>query len=155
VPRNRNVPQRQGQHGALPHQNDDVQTQTHLTLSFQSPLPPAELLSQYEHIHNGTIDIIIRWTEEESKHRRMLEEREQLHRHQIEMRAAIRSTRGLYLGFIIAVIGFGVALWLGLEGQVWVAGFISVADLATLAGVFVFGSGLRARSTQAGAEKEQ
>jgi uncharacterized membrane protein len=153
VPRNRNVPQRQS---ALSRQEDSIQTQNAtLTVSFQSPLPPAELLAQYEHIHTGAIDIIIRWTEEESQHRRVLEEREQLRRHQIEMRAAIRSTRGLYFGFTIAVIGFGVALWLGLEGQEWVAGFISVADLATLAGVFVYGSGLRLKTTQINMEKDQ
>ena len=138
--RSKNVPQRQ-----LSQRGMTQSVQQTFTVSMHSPLPPPELLAQYEQDHPGTTDIFIQWINDETEYRRSTEERDQAHLHKMEVRQGQRSTLGLAFGFIVALSGMGTATWLGLQGHDAVAGVIGALDLVGLAGLFVYGSTQRAK----------
>ena len=54
-----------------------------------------------------------------------------------------RSKWGQILGFLIAVIGLGVSLVAILYGKQWAGSIIGGATLASLVGVFMYGSRVR------------
>jgi len=100
--------------------------------TFSGPLPPPELLAKYnEVIPNGAERIM------------QMAEKQQSHRHDLEstvIRGNVKSeTRGQWMGLTIAVIVLGLGAYLAATGK-QIAGSIFVGvDLASLAGVFVYG----------------
>lgn len=100
--------------------------------SYSGPLPPAEQLRAYEQVLPGSPDRILRMAERQQEHRLALES--------ITVReAANRSWWGLRLGFVITLLVVGVGAAAIFTGRS-LAGFgVILADLAVLAGVFVYG----------------
>lgn len=124
-----------------PPANRNATTTTVAVQRFAGPLPPPEILEQYNRIHPGFADRIITLAESQSQHRQGLE------------RAVIQSNikhegRGQIFGFLIAVMVIAVSavlMWHGksLEG---ISGI--VATLAALTGVFIYGRYRRDRELQ-------
>jgi uncharacterized membrane protein len=104
-----------------------------MELSYKAPLPPPAILREYDDIYPGAAQIIFEAFERQSKHRQELERT-------VIASDIKRSAQGLWAGFAIALAGLGVSLWLGLTGHDVLAGVSFITDIATLAGVFVYGS---------------
>lgn len=112
---------------------DVVQTTVRAFAShYSGPLPPAEQMRAYEDVLPGSADRILR-----------MAERQQDHRHDLERmtvkEATNRSWWGLRLGFVITVLVVGVGAATILTGHSAVGLALVLADLAVLAGVFVYG----------------
>ena len=113
--------------------NHAVQITQHETVSFSGPLPPPSHLELYEKILPGAAERILKMAEEQSAHRRSLETK--------VIHAGIASSnKGLIFGFIIGISGFVVVGYCASLGYQILAGVIGALDLASLVGVFVYGS---------------
>lgn len=104
-----------------------------MELSYKAPLPPPAILREYDEIYPGAAQLIFEAFERQSKHRQELE-------HEVITSDIKRSAQGLWAGFAVSLAGLGVSLWLGLAGHDILAGISFITDIATLAGVFVYGS---------------
>ncbi len=105
--------------------------------SWSGPLPPSSELGAYDRLVPGSAKRMMDWAEEEGKHRRDME------------RVVIpgnskRADRGQILGFVLALATLALAAALMFTGfSAWGVAIV-IAEIAGLAGVFVFGR-LRAR----------
>jgi len=108
-------------------------------------LPPPETLKKFDEVVPGAAERIIKMAEGQFVHRTELEK--------LVIKSDVeQSKRGQLFGFAIAVIGFVTAIIAILNGEQWAAGIIGGATLATLAGVFVYGSRSRSKERE---EKEK
>lgn len=100
--------------------------------SHSGPLPPAEQIRAYEDVLPGAADRIL-----------SMAERQQAHRQQLESltvkEATNRSWWGLRLGFAVSVLVVGVGAAAILTGRSTAGLALIIANLAVLAGVFVYG----------------
>src|SRR3989338_6599528 len=113
--------------------------------SFSGPLPPPETLKKFDEVVPGAAERIIKMAEGQFVHRTELEK--------LVIKSDVeQSKRGQLFGFAIAVIGFVTAIIAILNGEQWAAGIMGGATLATLAGVFVYGSRSRSKERE---EKEK
>lgn len=94
---------------------------------FSGPLPPPELLRQYEEILPGLPERIVSSWEAESQHRRSLENR-----------AAGISERGQWIAAALAVLFLGVSGLLIYFGQSAAGVALLVAEIVGLVAVFVY-----------------
>ena len=115
------------------------------SIQFSGPLPPPEILEKYDRVVPGAAERILRLAEEQSEHRKGLE------RKVIESDIE-RSRWGQILGFVIAIVGLGVSAYISVYGNPWAGGVIGVGTLASLVGVFMYGSTTRSRERS---EKEE
>lgn len=104
--------------------------------SFSGPLPHPEILKKFDDVVPGAAERIIKMAEEQSAHRKDLE------RKVIESDIA-RSRWGQILGFFIAIIGLSVSAIVSIYGSPFAGGIIGVGTLASLVGVFMYGSKTR------------
>ncbi|TSC83527.1 MAG: hypothetical protein G01um101417_510 [Parcubacteria group bacterium Gr01-1014_17] len=79
--------------------------------------------------------------EEQSSHRRELEKK-------VITSDISRSKWGQILGFIIAVVGLGVSAVVAVWGSAVAGGIIGVGTLASLVGVFMYGSSVRSKERE-------
>lgn len=100
--------------------------------SFSGPLPPPEIISDYEKILPGGAERIF-----------AMAEKEQVHRHSMDSLAvngAIRKDkRGQWMGFSIAIIILAIASVFAWKGNTTFAGTLIAIDLLGLVSVFVLG----------------
>lgn len=113
----------------------------HQHSSFSGPLPPPEVLKRFDEIVPGSAERIIKMAEGQFAHRTELE------RKVIDSDIA-RSRLGQILGFIIAIVGLTVALIAILYGKQWAGSIIGGATLASLVGVFMYGSRVRSQERE-------
>ena len=113
--------------------------------AFSGPLPPPEILKKFDEVVPGAAERIIKMAEEQSLHRRGLEQKV------IDSDIA-RSKWGQILGFLIAIIGLIVAAIVAVYGNAIAGGIIGVGTLASLVGVFMYGSKTRSKERE---EKNQ
>ena len=101
-------------------------------VSFQGPLPPPDVLRQYDDILPGAAERIIAGSEAE-----------RAHRHRQERRALSLESwsqiLGMVFGFLIALAGFGAATTMAYLQLPWPAATTGGLTLAALVGVFVTG----------------
>ncbi|EKN6031118.1 DUF2335 domain-containing protein [Yersinia enterocolitica] len=99
---------------------------------FQGPLPPPQMLSQYEKILPGAAERIFSLTE-----------REQAARHGIQDKAingAIgKDRRGQWMAYSITLFILVIAVVFAWRGDKWFAGTLITLDLIGLASVFAIG----------------
>lgn len=131
----RNKPQ--GQNGsavaqAQPSRVGLKRTET-LALSFSGPLPPPNLLAQYNDVAPNGADRIIAMAEKQSAHRMGLESH-------VVKRETIMSYLGLGAAVTVALTFLGAAVYLVLAGHPWPGTFIGGADLAAMIGGFLYGT---------------
>jgi uncharacterized membrane protein len=100
--------------------------------SFSGPLPPPELLARYNDVVPNGAERIIK-----------MAENQQTHRHDLErtvVHGNVQSEkRGQWMGLTISVVVLAAGVYLAAIGRQAAGGAIAIADLATLAGVFVYG----------------
>lgn len=102
----------------------------HISQSFSGPIPHPDILSGYETVKEGLAERIVRMAEKEQEAR---------HRYQITViEGPINATsRGQWMGFIIAILFLGASIFLAVKGLVWLAAVISSGTLVGLVTVFV------------------
>ncbi len=110
---------------------------------FRGPLPPPEILAEYEKIHPGFADRVIQLTEKQGDHRREMQAKVLA----IQGRDAIldrtERKRGQYFGFIVASLAIicgtvAIVRSSGTAGQL-AGGALSVASLTGLVIAFITG----------------
>ena len=117
----------------LPKQQIKEMTAAIKAETFSGPLPPPQILAQYDSIVDGAANRIITMAEEQARHRRNMEAN--------ALNSDIKNSRlGLHYGLIIglvAVIGgtFCIASGFEVGGSI-----IGGTGLTGLVGVFVYGS---------------
>lgn len=98
--------------------------------SFSGPIPHPDILMGYDKVGKGFADRIIR-----------MAEKEQESRHECNsalVKGPIKATaRGQWMGFIIAILFLGAAVYLASIGQSWLAGILGGGTLVSLVTVFV------------------
>lgn len=126
----------------LPQQNNNdkkasgMVSVSHVSRSFSGPLPPPEVLEHFNRVVPGSADRIIRMAEEQFAHRTELEKK-------VINSDIARSKWGQILGFTIAIVGLVVSALVAIYGSAIAGGFIGVGTLASLVGVFMYGSKTR------------
>lgn len=101
--------------------------------TFQGPLPHPRILEHYNEIAPGAAEKIINVFVKQTDHRMDLE------RKVIEGDAQ-RASAGIVVGGLVATMGLIGAVILGVSGHEASAAALGVADIGTLAGIFVYGS---------------
>jgi uncharacterized membrane protein len=108
---------------------------------FRGPLPPPDLLRQYNEVIPNGAERIIALAEKQSAHR-------------IEMEKIVissqqgRSRLGQWFGFILGLTGMSVGGWVAVNGQPLAGASIAGATLVGLVAVFVTGTYQIATSLQ-------
>lgn len=101
--------------------------------SFSGPLPPPEILAQFEQIVPGSAARLITMAEKQAEHRQSLE------RTVVEGDSR-KSWYGLWTGFTLGMTGLVGSVILGYLNQPWPASIMCSASLGALVSVFVIGS---------------
>lgn len=126
-----------------------------LRYSYSGPLPPPELLAEYDQIVPGAARQIFESFHDQTAHRISIEKR-------IIDADIWKSKLGLVAGFVIALVGLVIAWDLGRSGHEWAAAVIAGGTLASIVGSLVYatekrGEELKIKRTQrpqAGSEKD-
>ena len=121
---------------------------TEVSQSFSGPLPPPEILRKFDEVVPGAAERIIKMAEDQSIHRKELEKKV------IDSDIA-RSKWGQILGFVIAIAGLAVSAIIVVYGSAIAGGIIGVGTLASLVGVFMYGSKTRSEERKVKSSKEQ
>jgi uncharacterized membrane protein len=97
---------------------------------FSGPLPPPEHLREYEQIVPGAAERLIKMAEDQSVHRRGLENR--------VIDAQIRqSDRGQWMAVAVAMLFLAGSIWVTLAGFPWVGSILGGTTVASLVGIFI------------------
>lgn len=108
-------------------------TLTAQTVQFSGPLPPPELLAEYERLFPGAAERMMRQVELQSAHRREIEH--------LVVKGNVRDSRlGIVAGVLVALGCLAVAGYAVRRGHPTVAITIATATIGTLAGTFVYGT---------------
>lgn len=114
-------------------QNRKQAALVHQSISFSGPLPPPEVLENYDKVYPGAAKIIIEMAQKQSSHRQELEKS--------VITSDIKNSRlGLYFGFIIGLVGIVAGAIIISTGQAIAGGFLSTISIGSLVGTFVYGS---------------
>ncbi len=106
------------------------------SLSFQGPLPPPQILNNYDQIVPGSAERIISLWESQVRHRQELEKK--------AIESDIKQSHyGATLGFIIAIFAIGAGTFLAYIGRPTEGLAAIITALVGLVGVYGWGSYLR------------
>jgi uncharacterized membrane protein len=105
-------------------------------MSFEGPLPPPQLLAQYEAAIPGLGERIIALMEQQTEHRISLEK-------SVIGSDITQSKWGLVAGFVVAMTGLGVSYYLIATGNGVAGAAVTGVDLVSLAGTFIYGTASR------------
>jgi uncharacterized membrane protein len=108
-------------------------------VQFSGPLPPPDMLKQYDQITPGLADRIVGMAEKAQTHE---QDMDRLHL-QSEIKAQGRDDQYKLLGQIWAIVvvcmGIGLIGWLGYVNQPWLAGVIGLGSVSSIAYMFING----------------
>lgn len=99
---------------------------------FTGPLPHPDSLRGYEEVLPGAAERILTMAEEQGRHRRHLET-------VVVVGNSRRSSLGLWLGFVVAVLFLAAAVVLIFRGHDWAGSVVGGVDIVGLVAVFVVG----------------
>jgi uncharacterized membrane protein len=120
--------------------------------SMRGPLPPPELLIEYERALPGLGKTIVGWAEQEAKHRRKQDENEfSLVDYTVRKQLSLQE-RGMTYGLIVALAGFVATVLLAYHGAAVAAALVGSLDIVALVSVFVVGRHTQAKVEQARAQ---
>jgi len=111
------------------------------SISFSGPIPPPELLKQYDALIPGTAAKIIAMAESQTQHRIKMEDF-------VIKSDSHRANRGLVAGFIVAMATVFGGVGCVLAGHDTAGGTIATATVGALVGVFVYGTQSRRAERQ-------
>jgi uncharacterized membrane protein len=140
-----NVPANNPVRTTIQNRRTTVQTQA---MSFQGPIPPPELLREYNEIVPDGADRIVKMAEAQSAHR-------------IELESIVvkgddrRANWGLVTGFTIGIVIIVLSFILILFGHDVSGTILGSVDLIGLIGVFVYGRSVRMKELQRRDQKNQ
>lgn len=129
------VPARQSPDGSPPHApNKNVQAVRYQQSveMFEGPLPHPDLLQKYDSVIPGFAERIIAQWEQQSTHRQRLEST-------VVLGGVQAQAKGQWMALVVAVVGLLVAGAVGIWGNPIAGTVIAAVDLASLAGVFLYG----------------
>lgn len=109
--------------------------------SFSGPLPPPQILEDYNRIVPGSANRIIAMAERQADHRRRLES-------QVISSDITNSRIGLICGLFIGLSGLVAATVIAIYGNPQAGVGMGLVTLASLVSVFVYGSRLRVKERQ-------
>jgi uncharacterized membrane protein len=115
--------------------------------SFAGPVPHPDILKGYEELVPGSAARILAQAERQTEHRIAIE------RTVIDSDTR-RSRAGLLYGFVLSLSAIGGGCTLVGLGHDWAGATIATAAVASLAGVFVYGSRERRQELRRKAEAE-
>lgn len=101
------------------------------------PLPSPKHLKQYEECHPGLAERIVSMAEREQAHRHKTIDSMETFRSATLKHLSRRDARGQYLGAALATSVLGFCFYLASHGSPQVGGWVAVATMVGLAGVFV------------------
>lgn len=104
----------------------------HESVEWSGPLPPPGILAEYERVLPGSAERIFGAFEQQGDHRRKLET-------SVVVGGGRRSWTGQLLGFVVVIAFLIVSAWLIDRGHSVAGTIIGTVDLASVAGVFVYG----------------
>ncbi len=140
--------------GTNPDDNSDPDprpfeaTFTHTRTVLIGPLPPPEVLAQYQSIDPALVNRIVDMAETETKQRHTLE-RKWLDAKTDDRRAArTQSGRGQIFGFVISLAFLGGALWATNSGNPGVGMALGGGTVLGLVAIFVTGRVLRDKTQE-------
>ena len=107
--------------------------------TFIGPLPPPETLAQYEEILPGSAERIMVLAESQAEHRQSLEETVKT---TIEDDSR-RETLGVWFGAIVSIFLIACGTFLVYYGHDWAGTTMIVSTIASVVGVFVYGTQTR------------
>ena len=100
--------------------------------SFAGPIPPPDVLIGYNSAMPNGADRIVSMAEKQLNHRTSLED--------FAIKEELRqSGRGQIFGFILGLVGFGLATFLALQDHETIAGIFLTTTIIALVTVFVMG----------------
>ena len=114
--------------------------------SFSGPIPPPQILADYNQIVPGSANRIIAMAEKQADHRRRLET-------QVISSDITNSRVGLFCGLAIGVGGLVAATVIAIYGNPQAGVGMGLVTLASLVSVFVYGSRLRVKERQVKGER--
>ncbi|WP_420612187.1 DUF2335 domain-containing protein [Candidatus Spongiisocius sp.] len=126
------VPDESSQADIQPPGDKDLAFQEFEAVRFIGPLPPPEVLSQYEGVLPGLADRIVAMAESNTAHIQRLDQETLKH-------DSLRSFAGLTAGFIITIIFGIIAYRLIIEGHTVPGLVLGSIELVALVTVFVLG----------------
>jgi len=100
--------------------------------SFSGPIPPPNILKGYNDVVKDGAERIMSMAERQSNHRITLED----HAIREELR---QSGRGQIFGFVLGIVGLGLATYLAIYGHEVIAGVFGTTTIVGLVAVFVIG----------------
>jgi uncharacterized membrane protein len=112
-----------------------------MAAAFSGPLPPPEILIQYNDAVPNGAERIIALAERQAEHRMTLER-------QVIEADIKRANSGLVAGFIVALAGLSAAVFLVHEGNAAAGTILGGLDLVSLVAVFVYGTVSRRNERQ-------
>ncbi|MBS0204493.1 MAG: DUF2335 domain-containing protein [Planctomycetes bacterium] len=110
--------------------------------SFAGPLPPPQILEDYNRIVPGSANRILSMAEKQADHRRRLET-------QITSSDITNSRVGLVFGLVIGLGGIAAATVIAIYGHPQAGVGMGLLTLGSLVSVFVYGSRIRMKERQA------
>ena len=100
--------------------------------TFNGPIPPPELLQGYNEVVQNGADRIVTMAEKQSHHRMQLENH--------AIREELKQSRlGQVYGFILGIVGLGLATILAILDHEAIAGIFGTTTIIGLVTVFVLG----------------
>ncbi len=127
------------------HNQNGLTLGQHSAQFFSGPLPPPDVLRKFDEIVPGSAERIIKMAEEQSVHRKDLEKK-------VINSDIARSKWGQILGFVISIAGLIVSGLVAIYGSAVAGSIIGVSTLASLVGVFMYGSKSRSEEREDGRE---
>ena len=97
---------------------------------YSAPLPPPEMMAEYEKIAPGSAERLIRRFEIQGDHRQSCERT-------LVRTLSVKSIGGLICGFIIAMTAIIGGIYTALQGKPWLGGSLSFTGLGILIGSFL------------------
>ena len=98
---------------------------------ISGPIPPPQILQQYNSVVPDAAQRIIRMAEKQSDHRMDLERK-------VVNSNVVKSYFGMVLATIIAIYGLYIAKEISINGNPWAAGIIAALDLGGLISVAIY-----------------
>lgn len=109
--------------------------------SFSGPLPHPDILRKFNEVLPGAAERIIKMAEDQSVHRKGLEKK-------VIDSDISRSKWGQILGFIMGMTGIVASVVIAIFGSPIAGSIMGVGTLASLVGVFMYGSKIRSKERE-------
>jgi uncharacterized membrane protein len=121
------------------HQNDRPTTIFAKQHVYSSPLPPPDILAQYEHLQSGLIQKVISMTETQANHRRELESKNLDASIKHQERRDKEARMGQFFAFLITLVSIAAGAYLAIIGREAAGSVIGAIGLGIIVTAFIKG----------------